>query len=209
MIYQDGKGGNIMIKRFTVGGVTRDKEYVLTRGKEGSKVLWFTFNAAENNAESVRLMLRPKPKLRTTQIDVDFNQTEVKGRGAVGNILTKHAINRVIKLADAPVLPAPKQTSLLPEKVSGKSPERALAKAPAGGKKKAQKQAATPKAVPLSKKGSKASKKVSPLREDKAVTIEWEISGGSGQSVKERDRILTALEKKGKSKQRNQIKMDI
>ncbi len=209
MIYQDGKGGNIMIKRFTVGGVTRDKEYILTRGKEGSKVLWFSFNSAENNAESVRLILRPKPKLRTTQIDVDFNQTEVKGRGAVGNILTKHSVSRVTLLAEAPAVPAPKQTSLLPEKPVEKSPVKALSKESSKVKKKDHKPAAAAKARLSNKKGSKAAKKASPLREDKAVTIEWEISGGSGQTVKERDRILTALEKKGKSKQKNQIKMDI
>ncbi|HRI40921.1 MAG TPA: DNA gyrase/topoisomerase IV subunit A, partial [Bacteroidia bacterium] len=80
LIYQDGRGGNIMVKRFTVGGTTRDKEYVLTKGNDGSKILYLSAMPNESG-ETVRVILRPKPKLRITQLDVDFNQFEVKGRG--------------------------------------------------------------------------------------------------------------------------------
>ena len=71
LVYQDGRGGNIMVKRFTVGGTTRDKEYVLTKGKEGSKVLWFSLDDP-SKPEAVKIILKPKPKLRITHFDVNF-----------------------------------------------------------------------------------------------------------------------------------------
>ncbi|HNS11718.1 MAG TPA: DNA gyrase/topoisomerase IV subunit A [Bacteroidia bacterium] len=229
MIYQDGKGGNTMIKRFTVGGTTRDKEYVLTKGKEGSKVLWFSVSN-DKDAETVRAILRPKPKLRITQIDVDFNETEVKGRGAIGNILTKNAVTRVVKLKDGPQQPAAIQTSLIDEKPNPK-PIKAESDI-SGGKKatksekvtkvdkkktaaKAVKKTASPKKAAAAKKaepkkkGSKAPKKVKPLKEEKAVTIEWDIVQKSDQIKKDRNRIVAKLEKKTKIKEKNQMKMDI
>jgi topoisomerase-4 subunit A len=77
LVYQDGRGGNAMVKRFTVGGTTRDKEYVLTKGNEGSKVLYFSLS--ENPAEIINVKLRPKPKLRKTEFEFDLNSIEVKG----------------------------------------------------------------------------------------------------------------------------------
>ncbi|HNQ61468.1 MAG TPA: DNA gyrase/topoisomerase IV subunit A [Bacteroidia bacterium] len=229
MIYQDGKGGNTMIKRFTVGGTTRDKEYVLTKGKEGSKVLWFSVSN-DKDAETVRAILRPKPKLRITQIDVDFNETEVKGRGAIGNILTKNAVTRVVKLKDGPQQPAAIQTSLIDEKPNPK-PIKAESDISAGKKAtksekvtkvdkkktaaKAVKKTASPKKAAVAKKaepkkkGSKAPKKVKPLKEEKAVTIEWDIVQKSDQIKKDRNRIVAKLEKKTKIKEKNQMKMDI
>jgi len=229
MIYQDGKGGNTMIKRFTVGGTTRDKEYVLTKGKEGSKVLWFSVSN-DKDAETVRAILRPKPKLRITQIDVDFNETEVKGRGAIGNILTKNAVTRVVKLKDGPQQPAAIQTSLIDEKPNPK-PIKAESDISAGKKAtksekvtkvdkkktaaKAVKKTASPKKAAAAKKaepkkkGSKAPKKVKPLKEEKAVTIEWDIVQKSDQIKKDRNRIVAKLEKKTKIKEKNQMKMDI
>ncbi len=206
MIYQDGKGGNIMIKRFYVGGTTRDKEYILTKGKEGSKVLWFSLSG-ENDAETVRVNLRPKPKLRITQIDVDFNQIEVKGRGAIGNILTKHAVARISKLADAKPTPKVLQTSILPEKnmpaVAIKSSVKTLLP------KKRDVKAAPVKKSTIKKKGGPAQKKAKPLKEEKAVTVEWEIGSKSDQITKDRNRILAEMEKKNKGKQKNQMEMDI
>lgn len=206
MIYQDGKGGNTMIKRFTVGGTTRDKEYVLTKGKEGSKVLWFSLSG-EKDAETVRAILRPKPKLRITQIDVDFNQTEVKGRGAIGNILTKNTVTRVVKLKDGPTEPSSKQTSIIPEKppvvVSSK-----VASKPSPPKKAVKKEVISKK-TKIKKKGSNSSKKVKPLSEEKAVTMEWDLGKKSDQIKKDRNRIVSQLDKKNKLKAKNQMKMDI
>ena len=94
MIYQDGTRGNTMMKRFAVTGITRDKEYSLTKGKDGSKVLYFTANP-NGESEVVTVLLRSKPKLKKLKFDLDFGEVSIKGRGAGGNILTKHSINRI------------------------------------------------------------------------------------------------------------------
>ena len=206
MIYQDGKGGNVMIKRFTVGGTTRDKEYILTKSKEGSKVLWFSVSN-EKDAETVRAVLRPKPKLRITQIDVDFNQTEVKGRGAIGNILTKNSVTRVIKLKDGPPSAEVKQTSILPDKPVPSAKAKASVKLTAPVKKT--KAEPPSKKVASKKKGASPSKKAKPLKEEKAVTVEWEMGKKSDQLKKDRNRIVAKLDKKNKLKEKNQMKMDI
>ena len=94
MVYQDGVRGSAMMKRFAVTGITRDKEYSLTKGKEGSKVLYFTANP-NGESEVVTVFLRAKPKLKKTRFDLDFGGLTIKGRGAGGNILTKNAINKI------------------------------------------------------------------------------------------------------------------
>jgi topoisomerase-4 subunit A len=95
VIYQDGKNGPAMIKRFAVTGVTRDKEYDLTRGEPGSRVLYFTANP-NGEAEVVHVTLKPKPRLRKPQFEVNFSDVAIKGRGAMGNIVNKHAVFRVV-----------------------------------------------------------------------------------------------------------------
>ncbi len=94
MIYQDGKGGNTMMKRFPVTSITRDKEYDLTAGKPNSKVLYFTANP-NGEAEVVSVLLRAKAKLKKLKFEMDFAELAIKGRGAKGNILTKHLVNKV------------------------------------------------------------------------------------------------------------------
>ena len=203
LIYQDGKGGNIMIKRFTVGGTTRDKEYVLTKGTEGSKVLWFSFNGPNDIAESVRVNLRPKPKLRITQLDVKFEDIEVKGRGTNGNILTRNAVSKVIKLTDAKVAAKPEQTSLLPEAKVAAAPKAASAKSSPVQKPSKQISKVEPKA-----EGKQISKKARPLAEEKAITIEWDLSEKSDKIASDRDRILSDIERKALEK-KAQTKLDI
>ena len=78
-IYRDGKGGNIYVKRFTVTGVTRDKEYDLTQGKPDSQVLWFTANP-NGEAEILKIFLKPRPKLKKLIFEFDFASLAVKGR---------------------------------------------------------------------------------------------------------------------------------
>ncbi len=95
VIYRDGQGGATYMKRFPVKGVTRDKEYDLTRGTKGSKVLYFTANP-NGEAEVVTVYLRHKPRLKKTVFEMDFRELAIKGRGAAGNILTKHAIRRIV-----------------------------------------------------------------------------------------------------------------
>jgi topoisomerase-4 subunit A len=93
VIYQDGKGGAYMMKRFAVTGVTRDKEYDLTQKKPGSKVVWFTANA-NGEAEVVRVTLKPRPRLTKLQLDADFSQLAIKGRQSRGNLVTKNEVHR-------------------------------------------------------------------------------------------------------------------
>ena len=96
MIYRDGKAGKTYVKRFAVLGVTRDKEYNLTKGTPGSKVLYFTANP-NGEAEVVRVSLRPKARLKKTAFDFDFSQLAIKGRNSQGNTLTKYAVKKILK----------------------------------------------------------------------------------------------------------------
>ncbi|HPS63153.1 MAG TPA: DNA gyrase/topoisomerase IV subunit A, partial [Bacteroidales bacterium] len=96
MIYRDGKNGKIMVKRFSVLGVTRDKEYNVTRGTPGSKVLYFTANP-NGEAEMVRVDLKPKPRMKKTSFDFDFTDIAIKGRSSMGNTLTKFAVRKIEK----------------------------------------------------------------------------------------------------------------
>ncbi|MBP6010299.1 MAG: DNA gyrase/topoisomerase IV subunit A [Bacteroidia bacterium] len=200
LIYQDGRGGNIMVKRFTVGGTTRDKEYVLTKGNEGSKILYLSAMPNESG-ETVRVILRPKPKLRITQLDVDFNQFEVKGRGTIGNILTKNSVQRVTKIAEAPATPPAKQLTIpAGEGKAGK----------AEATKPATKSAAAKKPAPVvkGKSPAKSPKKAPPLNAESAVTVEWDLSAGSTNTRSDRARILEEIEEKTEKRKKNQMKMD-
>jgi topoisomerase IV subunit A len=94
MIYRDGPKGVTFMKRFNVTGVTREKEYNLTKGTAGSVVFWFTVNP-NGEAEKVIVHLRQVTGLRKTQLPVDFAELEVKARTAVGNIVTKYTVNKV------------------------------------------------------------------------------------------------------------------
>lgn len=94
LVYKDGKTGTAYIKRFAVGGVTRDKEYDLTKGSKASKVLYFTANP-NGEAEVINVALKPMSKLRKLTIDQDFAEVSIKGRASQGNILTKYAIKKV------------------------------------------------------------------------------------------------------------------
>lgn len=94
-IYRDGKNGPIMMKRCAITGITRDKEYSLTKGANDSQIIYFTANT-NGEAEIVRITLRPRPRLKNLVIDLDFGQVAIKGRDAQGNILTRYAIHKII-----------------------------------------------------------------------------------------------------------------
>jgi len=96
MIYQDGLKGNVMVKRFFVEGITRDKEYILTKGSPQSKVLHFSVNA-NGEAEKLTIHLKPKPKLKKLFFDFDFSEVAVKGRASIGNILSRNSVHRISK----------------------------------------------------------------------------------------------------------------
>ncbi|MHC1708108.1 MAG: DNA gyrase/topoisomerase IV subunit A [Bacteroidales bacterium] len=96
MIYQDGKNGYYFVKRFSVLGVTRDKEYSLTKGTSGSKVVYFSSNP-NGEAEVVQIIHKPKPKLKKLSLDFDFSELAIKGRQSIGNIISRHAIRKIVK----------------------------------------------------------------------------------------------------------------
>lgn len=98
-VYRDGKTGIAYQKRFAVTGVTRDKEYDLTKGSDKSKVLYFSANP-NGEAEIIKVYLRPRSKLKKTIFEVDFSNLAIKGRGSMGNILSKHAVMRVQKIEE-------------------------------------------------------------------------------------------------------------
>ena len=93
-VYRDGKQGYYYIKRFNVPSITRDREYDLTQGKPGSRVNYFTANP-NGEAEIIKVTLDPTPKLKNIFIEKDFSTILVKGRTAMGNILTKYPIHRI------------------------------------------------------------------------------------------------------------------
>ena len=96
LIYRDGKRGNNMVKRFSVTSITRDKEYPVTKGTDGSEVLYLSANP-NGEAEVVTVLHRPLPKLKKLKFDLDFSEVAIKGRGAGGNILTKNPVKKIIQ----------------------------------------------------------------------------------------------------------------
>lgn len=94
LIYRDGPRGNYFVKRFPVTAMTRDKEYLVTAGTEGSKVEWFTANP-NGEAEVVQVHVRPKPKLKKLKFDFDFAELAIKGRGAKGNTFSKNPLKKI------------------------------------------------------------------------------------------------------------------
>ena len=95
VIYRDGKAPVYYAKRFPITSITRDKEYDITGGTPGSSILWFTANH-NGEAETVRIYLRAKPKLKKTQLEYDFSTLAIKGKTVRGNLVTKNAIQKIV-----------------------------------------------------------------------------------------------------------------
>ncbi len=93
-VYRDGRKGFYYIKRFNVSAITRDREYDITAGTEGSRVLYFTANP-NGEAEVIKVTLDPAPKLKRIFFDKDFSEVLIKGRAAKGNLLTKFQVHRI------------------------------------------------------------------------------------------------------------------
>ncbi len=94
MAYYDGGSKRAFVKRFNVTGVTRDKEYDLTQGAAGSKVLYFTANE-NSESELVKVQLHPNSTARIKEFEFDFGTIDIKGRASVGNILTKFPVRKM------------------------------------------------------------------------------------------------------------------
>ncbi|RLC25834.1 MAG: DNA gyrase/topoisomerase IV subunit A, partial [Deltaproteobacteria bacterium] len=96
LIYRDGLRGPSRVKRFAATSMMRDKEYDVTKGSEGSKILYFTCNP-NGEAEVIRVILKPKPKLKKLSFEFDFSDLAIKGKGSQGNILSKHSVKSIVK----------------------------------------------------------------------------------------------------------------
>ena len=94
VIYREGKTSIYYAKRFAITSVTRDKEYDITSGTEGSRIEWFSANH-NGEAEVVKIQLRAKAKLKKSVIDYDFSSLAIKGKASRGNLVTKNAIQRI------------------------------------------------------------------------------------------------------------------
>ena len=92
--YRNGKNGANYIKRCAITGVTRDKEYDLTQGEAGSKILYFSANP-NGEAEVVRVLLKPKLRQKILNFEKDFGELAIKGRQSMGNLLTKGEIHKI------------------------------------------------------------------------------------------------------------------
>lgn len=95
VVYRDGKDGLHFIKRFAVTGITRDKEYDITQGKAGSRIVHFTANP-NGETDILKVTFKPKLRMKQLQIEKDFAEIAIKGRQSIGNILTKNEIHRII-----------------------------------------------------------------------------------------------------------------
>ncbi len=99
MIYTDGKSGVSYAKRFNVTGITREKEYILTKSEEKSKVHYLSVNA-NGEAEVVKIVLSPNCAAKKKELEFYFEELEIKGRGSIGNQVTKYPI-RTVKFKEA------------------------------------------------------------------------------------------------------------
>jgi len=95
VIYRDGKNGAIMMKRCAIKGVTRDREYDITKGTPGSEVLYLSVNP-NGEAETLKIYFKPRPRLKKLTEELTFSELAIKGRSSQGNLLTRYAIHKIV-----------------------------------------------------------------------------------------------------------------
>lgn len=95
VIYRDGKEGNYYMKRFNVTSIIRDREYDVTQGTPGSKIVYFTANP-NGEAEVVKVSLRPNVRIKKLVFEKDFSTINIKGRQSMGNLLTKYEVHKIV-----------------------------------------------------------------------------------------------------------------
>ncbi|MCF8380524.1 MAG: DNA gyrase/topoisomerase IV subunit A [Bacteroidales bacterium] len=95
VVYFDGNTGNTMMKRSAITGITRDKQYSFIKEHKNSRILYLTVNP-NGEAEVVKVYLKPRPRLKNLILEFDFGDLEIKGKAAMGNILTKHAVHKIV-----------------------------------------------------------------------------------------------------------------
>lgn len=94
-VYSDGRHGAAFVKRFAVTNIIRDKDYTVTKGTEGSEILYFSANP-NGEAEVLRVTLKPRPRTRNVVFEYDMAELAIKGRGAMGNILSKNEVHKIV-----------------------------------------------------------------------------------------------------------------
>lgn len=95
IVYRDGKNGPIYMKRCAITGITREKEYDITKGTAGSSIMYMSANP-NGEAEVLKVYFKPRPRLKKLIVDLDFSELAIKGRSSMGNIFTRYAIHKVL-----------------------------------------------------------------------------------------------------------------
>ena len=95
LLYRDGKNGPIMMKRCAIKGITRDKEYNLTKGTPKSDLLYLTVNP-NGEAEVLKVYFKPRPRLKKLIVDLDFSTLAIKGRQSQGNLFSHYGIHKIV-----------------------------------------------------------------------------------------------------------------
>ncbi len=94
VIYRDGENGTTYIKRCAITGLMRGKEYTLTKGESGSRILYLSVNP-NGEAETVKVTLKPRPRVKKLVFDAEFSETDIKGRSSIGNIITRFPVHKI------------------------------------------------------------------------------------------------------------------
>ena len=95
LLYRDGKGGPIMMKRCAIKGITRDKEYNLTKGTPKSDIIYMSVNP-NGEAEVLKVYFKPRPRLKKVIVDLDFAELAIKGRQSQGNLFSRYGIHKIV-----------------------------------------------------------------------------------------------------------------
>ncbi len=95
ILYRDGKQGPIMMKRCAIKGITRDREYDITKGTPKSEILYMSVNP-NGEAEVLKVYFRPRPRLKKLIVDLNFSELAIKGRGAAGNMFSRYGIQKIV-----------------------------------------------------------------------------------------------------------------
>ncbi len=95
VLYRDGKNGPIMMKRCAIKGITRDKEYNLTKGTPKSDILYLSVNP-NGEAEVLKVYFKPRPRLKKLIVDLDFSKLAIKGRQSNGNLFSRYGIHKIV-----------------------------------------------------------------------------------------------------------------
>ncbi len=95
ILYRDGKNGAIMMKRCAIKGITRDKEYDITKGTPKSEILYMSVNP-NGEAEVLKVYFKPRPRLKKVIVDLDFSTLAIKGRQSQGNLFSRYGIHKIV-----------------------------------------------------------------------------------------------------------------